>query len=99
VVDQWVQEKYFPGRTDLLLRKKALYAFAAQHGKVRVLLGIAADEAKKRIKQPEPDAKGKEAVWMQCNIVKSYPLVDMDYDRRMCQTYIVSVGAARPAAF
>ena len=91
-----IMERYYPGRTELLERKLALYEFAKDHGKITVLIGIAADEAKKRIKAPKPDAKNPEAVWMQKNITKVYPLVEIDYNRQACQDYIKSVGQVVP---
>lgn len=93
---KWVQEKYFAGQTELLQRKQALYKFAEQHGKITVLIGIAADEAKKRVKQLPEGKKNPEAVWMQKNIVKQYPLIDIGFNRQMCQDYIKSISQPVP---
>jgi 3'-phosphoadenosine 5'-phosphosulfate sulfotransferase (PAPS reductase)/FAD synthetase len=93
---QWIQERYFPGRTNLLDRKKSLYEFVAKYGKIQVLIGIAADEAPKRIKVVPEGEESPEAVWMQKNILKIYPLIDLDYNRQACQTYIQSVGQTVP---
>lgn len=93
---QWIQERYFPGRTDLLDRKKSLYEYVEQHGKINVLIGIAADEAKKRCKAPKEGEENPESVWMQKNIQKVYPLIEIGFNRQMCQTYIVSVGQPVP---
>ena len=67
------------------MRKKSLYGYAAKHGKIKVLLGIAAGE--------ETRAKGitdKHAKWMQNNLEFIYPLIDLDMDRAACQQYIAS---------
>jgi 3'-phosphoadenosine 5'-phosphosulfate sulfotransferase (PAPS reductase)/FAD synthetase len=90
-LNKWVQARYFPGREELLDRKLALYEFQARHGKISVLIGIAADEAAKRVGK-RPDA----AKWQRVNILKAYPLVDIGYDRQMCQDYIKSVGQPLP---
>jgi 3'-phosphoadenosine 5'-phosphosulfate sulfotransferase (PAPS reductase)/FAD synthetase len=93
---RWLQERYFPGRTELLDRKKALYEFTMGHGKINVLIGIAADEAKKRVKVMPQGEESPEAVWMRKNVLKIYPLVDIGYNRQACQTYIQSVGEIVP---
>ena len=95
-----IQERYFPGQTELLERKQSLYKFAEAHGKITVLIGIAADEQKRISKTGETAVVGKSAVrghvWMQKNITKVYPLVEIGYNRQMCQDYIKSVGQVLP---
>lgn len=87
----WIVDNYFPGRTDLLDRKKALYEFTKQHGKINVLIGIAADEAAKRCGKGEDKDK-----WQRENLKKVYPLVEIGYNRQMCQDYIKSIGQPVP---
>jgi hypothetical protein len=83
-LDHYIHETY--GTEKPAGRKQALREFTGQHGKVRVLIGIATGE-ERRI---DP-GKGKEA-WMRDCIAKVYPLVEQGMDRAACQQYIGSVS-------
>ena len=70
-------------------RKKSLYDYTAKHGKIQVLIGIAASEEKRMAKPGSVKAK-----WMSENIEIRYPLVDLGMDRAACQQYISSMEPA-----
>lgn len=81
--------------------KRYIKHFCKQHGKIHVLLGIAAGE-ESRIAKPlhEVDIFGNlivtNATWMDHCLQKVYPLVDLQMDRSACQTYIRSTGLPLP---
>lgn len=73
--------------------------FAADHGKIKVILGIAAGE-EKRVKESKrakkerqldlfKKAKRKIQVWFENSIQKIYPMIDEGVDRKMAQDYIM----------
>lgn len=74
--------------------KRALPAFAAANGKVRVLIGIAKGE-EKRVAKASDRVK-----WMTNCVDRQYPLIDLGLDRRGCQEFIASMtersGIATP---
>jgi 3'-phosphoadenosine 5'-phosphosulfate sulfotransferase (PAPS reductase)/FAD synthetase len=79
-------------------RKSGLKKFAAEHGKIRVMIGIAAGEERR---MADPDAKNSKgeyttAAWMRLAIDRVYPLVPMQMDRQACQDYIASTGRSVP---
>tara|TARA_R100000951_G_scaffold83600_1_gene71352 strand:- start:1549 stop:2457 length:909 start_codon:yes stop_codon:yes gene_type:complete len=64
-------------------RKQSLYGYAARHGKLRVLIGIACGEEKR--------AKGVAAnpnKWLRENVELVYPLLSEGMDRAACQSYL-----------
>lgn len=67
-------------------RKISLIDFATRFGKINVLIGIAADEAKSRINSNPAFEKG----YMAKAIRKVYPLVEENWDRNDCQGIIGS---------
>jgi len=71
-------------------RKAALKAFARDHGRIRVLLGIAKGE-EKRVSPPETWTP-----WRRLATEAGYPLLDLGLDRAACQAYIASRGHAVP---
>jgi 3'-phosphoadenosine 5'-phosphosulfate sulfotransferase (PAPS reductase)/FAD synthetase len=73
-------------------KKRGFYEYAKRHGKLRVLIGIAAGE-ESRVAKP---SDAKEERWMAANIEKAYPLLDLGWDRKACQDYIQSVGLVVP---
>jgi 3'-phosphoadenosine 5'-phosphosulfate sulfotransferase (PAPS reductase)/FAD synthetase len=76
-------------------RKKDIYtAFSAVHGKINMMIGIAAGE-EKRVKMAENKLKNEPA-YRRDNIEKIYPLIDMGMDRFSCQQYIRSRGQIVP---
>ena len=88
-LNQYVNDKYFV-LEDLTQRKQALYRFTAIFGKINVLVGIAKGE-ERRIAKGETGTK-----WMDQNIERSYPLIDIGYDRQACQDYINETGLPLP---
>lgn len=88
-LSRYVNDKYLSG----LFRpeqKQSLKAFVSRYGKMRVLIGFTADEAKRRIgKRPE---KG----WMKMCVEKVYPLVELGLNRKDCQDVIKTHGYPIP---
>lgn len=77
--------------------KQPLVDFAKRHGKIRMLIGIAAGE-ERRIAKTKPDDNKKPTgpVWMEKAIDRRYPLVDWGWDRAGCQKYLGSIGVTVP---
>ena len=72
--------------------KRGIYEYVALTGKkIRVLIGITAEEAEKRI-----DDEKKIPVWMARNIERVYPLVELGMTRADCQDYARSRGLPIP---
>ena len=69
-------------------RKGGLYSWAARHGRIRVLIGIAAGEEKRA----GGEGKNKGPLWMQRNIKREYPLIPLGLDRAGCQRLIAEHG-------
>lgn len=84
-LESWLSKHY--GVT--VGRKRGFYEFAERHGRIRVILGIAAGE-ESRI------AKAELHPWRGQTVEKVYPLVDLGMDRRACQEYIASTGHPIP---
>ncbi|RZK42667.1 MAG: hypothetical protein EOO90_06410 [Pedobacter sp.] len=74
--------------------------FAARHGKIRVILGIAAGE-EKRVKESKREQKlrqldlfsqpkKKQNVWANKSVTKIYPMIPDGIDRKMAQDYILA---------
>lgn len=59
--------------------------------RMRFLLGISAEEANRRIRDPEKDPQ-----WQRRCLERLYPLADLGWERRDCQDYIRSLGFAVP---
>lgn len=88
-LNEWINERFFPGQ-DLAKRKQALYAFAEKYGKVKVLIGIAKGE-ERRIANATTGTK-----WMDENIERVYPLVEVGLDRLGCQETVRAYGEPVP---
>jgi 3'-phosphoadenosine 5'-phosphosulfate sulfotransferase (PAPS reductase)/FAD synthetase len=73
------------------LRKKGLYEFAANFGKVRVLVGIAQGE-ESRVADPAKELH----VWKRETVEIVYPLLEVSMNREACQTYIKSLNLPVP---
>lgn len=71
--------------------KRGFYEFAARFGKVRVLIGLAAGEERRRA---DPDSNPK--LWMRENIEVIYPLMDAGLDRAGCQALLRHYGEPVP---
>lgn len=73
-------------------RKRAFYEYRRITGrKVRVLIGITAEEARRRLRKDELLPK-----WMEENVERAYPLVELGWSREDCQDYIRSIGEPVP---
>jgi lambda repressor-like predicted transcriptional regulator len=70
--------------------KVALKEYAIRYGKIRVLLGITHEE------QSRIDESKSFSAWMDICVEKTYPLVEMKYDRKCCQEYIREAGYQVP---
>ena len=71
--------------------KKGFRQFAKESGKIRMIIGIAANEEKRM-----SNAEDRKERWYRESITHEYPLVDLGMDRAKCQEYIKSVGHAVP---
>ncbi|MDO3380395.1 hypothetical protein [Geoalkalibacter halelectricus] len=86
-LDSWLGQNYnLPSG-----RKEAIKLFAQKHGKISVLVGLAAKE-EKRCATPGSDP----AKWRRCSVQISYPLIDLGMDRADCQQYARSHGQPVP---
>ena len=72
-------------------RKRAFYDYREKFGKLRVMIGITAEEATRRIGDRSGEPK-----WSQECIDKVYPLVDLGLTRANCQEVIRSFGRPVP---
>jgi 3'-phosphoadenosine 5'-phosphosulfate sulfotransferase (PAPS reductase)/FAD synthetase len=72
-------------------RKEGFRAFVRRHGRIRVILGIAAGEESR----VGSDRSG-EPKWMQDCFDKAYPLIELKWGRAECQAYIRQLGAVVP---
>lgn len=93
-LEYWLHEQYgvrWRGAGHAVMWKQGVRDFTARHGKVRVLIGIAGDEAKRRAGGEMP------AAWMRECLDRAYPLVDDGWNRQKCQDYIAELGYPVPA--
>lgn len=72
-------------------RKQALYEYTEKFGRIKVMIGITAEEADRRL----GDRSG-EPIWSQKCIEKIYPLVDLGMTRADCQKVIAAYGKPVP---
>jgi 3'-phosphoadenosine 5'-phosphosulfate sulfotransferase (PAPS reductase)/FAD synthetase len=72
-------------------KKVGFRQFAAEFGKIRMMIGIAKNEEKRM-----SDASQRKERWYSESIEHQYPLVDLQMDRKACQDYIKSVGHKVP---
>lgn len=90
--------------------KRALRAYTARFGKLRVMIGFAAGE-EKRVAKPAPAVsqteldlgkehkgkpKGRTPAWMRDCVERVYPLIDLGMDRAACQEYTRSTVGIVP---
>ena len=68
-------------------KKKGFRQFAKESGKIRMRIGIAANEEKRM-----SEASDRKERWYRESIEHCYPLVDLNMNRQGCQEYIRSVG-------
>lgn len=87
-LEEYVHNVYL---TEKVGRKRAIKEFAEKHGKIDVIIGIAAGEETRASTNEESPS-----VWMRQAINKVYPLLDLEMDRQACQDYITEVGHVVP---
>lgn len=88
-VEAWIKEKYgFTGKN-----KKAYWKFAGKYGKIRLIIGFAADEDHRTKDGIHVD---DDPVWKQATVERCYPLYDLGMNRAACQLYIRSIGEYLP---
>lgn len=85
--EKWVSEKYNLPHG----RKRGYKAFAAYHGKIKWLIGIAKGEETR-----VADASAETALWKRTAIDVKYPLLEIGMDRTACQAYIKEMGYPLP---
>lgn len=83
-LESWLQKNYGTRCS----RKQGFYDFAAKHGKISIILGIAKGE-EGRVGAPLEK-------WAKDTTQRAYPLIDEGLDRQGCQDYITSVGQVVP---
>lgn len=72
-LDSWIRYNYGYQR---LTRKKAIYQFVKDHGRIRLILGFAAGEEKRTSNGSKFDP-----IWKQKNVDRHYPLITDGVDR------------------
>lgn len=77
-LEDWIGREY--GYTSGY--KRAFKAYAKEHGKIKIMVGIAKGE-EGRVKRGIPDEK-----WRAVSLEIIYPLIDMGMDRQICQDYV-----------
>lgn len=87
-IDKKIHEVY---GTKKVGRKAAIKEFAAKHGKINVMIGIAFGEETRASKNEDSPHK-----WMRECINKSYPLIFLKLDRAGCQRVIKVLGGKVP---
>ena len=85
-LEHWIGREYDIHGRD----KSGIKKFAQQHGKIKMIVGIAHGEEKRVKKEKARD------LWQRVAIETIYPLIDLKMDRQACQDYIVSVGHEVP---
>jgi len=82
-LEAWVSEKYGVQCN----KKQGIREFAATHGKIRMMIGIAKGEEKRT-----SDPANHSARWYRDSIEHCYPLIDLGMDRAACQDLLHSKG-------
>lgn len=90
----WAQQHGEHEITEVHGRKRGLKAYAAKHGKIRMMIGIAAGEERRAASTPEKQADIP--AWRAKSIETFYPLIDLGLDRAGCQKLIASYGEHVP---
>ena len=92
-LDLYLHTTYGYGKrsSDGKLRKTAIKEFNRKHGRIIMLIGIAAGEEKRASSDADSPS-----VWMRNCINKVYPLIPLKMNRQACQDYIKSVGHTVP---
>lgn len=92
-INQWLARRYYGGEGMHL--KQAMKRFAQEHGRIRVLVGIAKGEETRMITAKERKAMIANEQWWAC-IEIEYPLIHMGLNRAGCQNYLTSNGDEVP---
>lgn len=85
-LERWIAENYGTP----FGKKIAFHRFSDRHGPVRMLIGIAKGE-EKRVAKPRAIPR-----WRRASIEQRYPLIEIGYDRALCQQFIRSLGEPVP---
>ncbi len=98
-LEHWLARDWAPRHNESQVyaaygRKKAFKVYAARHGKIRMMIGIAAGEERRAKMDPEAIAKWPK--WKQVSIENVYPLIDLGLDRQGCQDLIRGYGEIVP---
>jgi 3'-phosphoadenosine 5'-phosphosulfate sulfotransferase (PAPS reductase)/FAD synthetase len=83
-LEQWLGKNYGVK----VGRKEGFKEFAAKHGKIRMIVGIAAGE--------EGRVGATMEKWAQISVERIYPLIDIGLDRQGCQDYIAACNKPVP---
>lgn len=86
-LENWLSKEYGVSCN----RKKGLKEFAAEHGKINMIIGIAKGEESRMT-----DASTAPEAWKRLAINMVYPLVDLGLDRAACQEYMGSLDLPVP---
>lgn len=86
-LEHWCNEQLGTAKT----KKQAIVEYARRNGKIRMILGIAAGEERRMVKDEDATQK-----WRRESIETVYPLVELGMDRAACQEYIRSIGKQVP---
>lgn len=86
-IEQWLADTYGYKNS----RKAAYKGFAAFHGKIKWLIGIAKGEERR-----VAGAKAEVVKWRRESIDMVYPLIEVGMDRTACQNYIQEMGYPLP---
>lgn len=82
-LENWLSQKYGVQNRN----KAGLREYAATHGKIRMMLGIASGEEKRMT-----DAASSPKRWYRESIENIYPLIDLGMDRAACQQFLHDRG-------
>ncbi len=86
-LDKWIHETY---NTEKVGRKQAIKEFTKKT-KIDVLIGIAAGEESRASENGNSPHK-----WFNDSINKIYPLMDLNWNRKACQEYILEINQPLP---
>lgn len=84
----YINKYCFKGKSESY-RKRSLYDYTRMKGKIRIMIGIAGGE-ESRVSEQAPHK------WMEHNIERCYPLIDLKMNRKACQEYIAKAGYEVP---
>ncbi len=82
-LEHWLSKRYGVSCHE----KKGIREFAAIHGKIQMVIGLAKGE-ENRISDPKDSKK----VWYRDSVQTIYPLIELGMDRKACQDYLHAKG-------